>query len=104
VSGSHRAPPLLSAAGRVAACEWAIRTLRTPLNGPLVLDRQGQSGAGPRPHGTDPRYCRRRAHHAGAGVMMPIPGTSTVAHLEENVDAALIELSPDQVCQLDAAT
>jgi aryl-alcohol dehydrogenase-like predicted oxidoreductase len=36
-------------------------------------------------------------------VLLPIPGTSTVAHLEENVNAALIELSPDQVQQLDAA-
>ena len=35
--------------------------------------------------------------------MLPIPGTSTVAHLEENVGAALIELTPDQVEQLDAA-
>jgi aryl-alcohol dehydrogenase-like predicted oxidoreductase len=37
-------------------------------------------------------------------VLLPIPGTSTVAHVEENVGAALIELSPDQVTQLDAAT
>ncbi len=36
-------------------------------------------------------------------VLLPIPGTSKVAHLEENVGAAQIELSPDQVQQLDAA-
>ena len=36
-------------------------------------------------------------------VMLPIPGTSTVAHLEENVDAARIDLSSEQVRQLDAA-
>jgi pyridoxine 4-dehydrogenase len=36
-------------------------------------------------------------------VLLPIPGTSTVAHLEENVGAARIELTPDQVQQLDAA-
>jgi pyridoxine 4-dehydrogenase len=36
-------------------------------------------------------------------VLLPIPGTSTVAHLEENLAAALIELTPDQVEQLDAA-
>ena len=36
-------------------------------------------------------------------VLLPIPGTSTVAHLEENLAAALIELSPEQVRQLDAA-
>src|SRR5712691_7383415 len=33
-------------------------------------------------------------------VLLPIPGTSTVAHLEENVGAALIKLTPDQVRQL----
>jgi len=37
-------------------------------------------------------------------VLLPIPGTSTVAHLEENVDAALIELTPEQVRQLDGAS
>jgi pyridoxine 4-dehydrogenase len=36
-------------------------------------------------------------------VLLPIPGTSTVAHLEENVGAALIELTPDQVHELDTA-
>lgn len=36
-------------------------------------------------------------------VLLPIPGTSTVAHLEENLAAALIELTADQVEQLDAA-
>ena len=33
-------------------------------------------------------------------VMLPIPGTSTVGHLEENVEAALIGLTDDQVAQL----
>jgi aryl-alcohol dehydrogenase-like predicted oxidoreductase len=32
-----------------------------------------------------------------------IPGTSTVAHLEENVAAAAIELTPDQMQQLNEA-
>jgi pyridoxine 4-dehydrogenase len=36
-------------------------------------------------------------------VMLPIPGTSTVAHLEENVGAALVELTPEQIQQLDGA-
>ena len=35
-------------------------------------------------------------------VSLPIPGTSTVAHLEENVAAAEIELSDEQVRRLDA--
>ncbi|MGZ4683887.1 MAG: aldo/keto reductase [Acidimicrobiales bacterium] len=33
-------------------------------------------------------------------VMVPIPGTSSVAHLEENVAAAAIELSPDDIAAL----
>ncbi len=36
-------------------------------------------------------------------VLLPIPGTSKVAHLEENLASASIELTPDQVQQLDAA-
>ncbi|MFB2600165.1 aldo/keto reductase [Herbiconiux sp. P17] len=35
-------------------------------------------------------------------VVLPIPGTSSVAHLEENVDAARIQLSPDELEALDA--
>jgi aryl-alcohol dehydrogenase-like predicted oxidoreductase len=33
-------------------------------------------------------------------MMIPIPGTSSVAHLEENVAAARIELSPDELSDL----
>jgi aryl-alcohol dehydrogenase-like predicted oxidoreductase len=36
-------------------------------------------------------------------VMLPIPGTGKVKHLEENVAAAAIELSDDEFAQLDAA-
>ena len=36
-------------------------------------------------------------------VMLPIPGTSKVAHLEENVAAAALELSAEQVAKLSAA-
>ena len=35
--------------------------------------------------------------------MLPIPGTSTVAHLEENTAAAAIELTDDEFARLDAA-
>lgn len=41
---------------------------------------------------------------ARSPVILPIPGTSTVAHLEENVGAALIQLTPDQAHQLDTTT
>jgi pyridoxine 4-dehydrogenase len=36
-------------------------------------------------------------------VMLPIPGTSSVAHLEENVAAAELTLSPEEIERLDAA-
>jgi len=36
-------------------------------------------------------------------VMLPIPGTSSVAHLEENVDAAALELSDDDLEVLEQA-
>ena len=35
-------------------------------------------------------------------VMLPIPGTSSVEHLEEDVGAAGIELSPDETAELEA--
>jgi pyridoxine 4-dehydrogenase len=38
-------------------------------------------------------------HHSA--VDLPIPGTSSVAHLEENVAAAGLELGPEEVAALD---
>jgi pyridoxine 4-dehydrogenase len=35
--------------------------------------------------------------------VLPIPGTGKVAHLEENVEAARIKLSSDEIAELDAA-
>jgi aryl-alcohol dehydrogenase-like predicted oxidoreductase len=35
--------------------------------------------------------------------MLPIPGTSSVAHLEANMAAATVTLSSDDVAALDAA-
>jgi aryl-alcohol dehydrogenase-like predicted oxidoreductase len=40
---------------------------------------------------------------ARSPVMLPIPGTSTVAHLEENLGAAGLALGADQVASLTAA-
>ncbi|MDQ2728637.1 MAG: aldo/keto reductase, partial [Actinomycetota bacterium] len=36
-------------------------------------------------------------------VMLPIPGTKTIGHLEENCAAATVELSEEQVRSLTAA-
>ena len=40
---------------------------------------------------------------AKSPVMLPIPGTSKVAHLEENVAAAGVRLTEEQVAELTAA-
>jgi pyridoxine 4-dehydrogenase len=40
---------------------------------------------------------------ARAQIMLPIPGTSSVAHLEENMGAAELHLAPEQVEELTAA-
>jgi pyridoxine 4-dehydrogenase len=37
-------------------------------------------------------------------VMLPIPGTSKLAHLEENIAAADLELGPDEWEEIEAAT
>jgi len=39
---------------------------------------------------------------ARSPAMLPIPGTASIEHLEENVGAALIELSPDEIRELSA--
>ena len=41
---------------------------------------------------------------ARSPVMLPIPGTSSVEHLEENLRAASIELSPEQVAEIGSAS
>ena len=38
-----------------------------------------------------------------SAVMLPIPGTSSVAHLEENTAAAALELSDDEVREIEQA-
>lgn len=40
---------------------------------------------------------------ATSPVTIPIPGTSSLAHLEENIGAGSLELSRDQLARLDAA-
>jgi aryl-alcohol dehydrogenase-like predicted oxidoreductase len=41
---------------------------------------------------------------ARSPVLLPIPGTASVAHLEENCGAATVHLSADQAAALTAAT
>ena len=37
-------------------------------------------------------------------VILPIPGTLRVSHLEENVAAAALSLTPDEIGELDAGS
>lgn len=39
-----------------------------------------------------------------SSVMLPIPGTSKIAHLEENVGAAELRLTPEEIGEIEAAT
>jgi pyridoxine 4-dehydrogenase len=41
---------------------------------------------------------------ARSPVMLPIPGTSSVKHLEENIAAAAVKLSDEEIAELDAAS
>jgi aryl-alcohol dehydrogenase-like predicted oxidoreductase len=41
---------------------------------------------------------------ARSAVMVPIPGTSSVAHLEENLGAADVELTADELAELEAVS
>ena len=51
-------------------------------------------------HGATPGQVAIAWLLASSPVMLPIPGTSSVAHLEENVAAAELQLTPDEVAQI----
>ncbi|HEY1571313.1 MAG TPA: aldo/keto reductase [Pseudonocardiaceae bacterium] len=51
-------------------------------------------------HGAAPRQIVLAWLLARSPAMLPIPGTGTVAHLEDNVAAAAIELAPDEIATL----
>jgi aryl-alcohol dehydrogenase-like predicted oxidoreductase len=40
---------------------------------------------------------------AHSPAMLPIPGTSKQHHLDENIDAAFIELSKEEIARLESA-
>jgi pyridoxine 4-dehydrogenase len=56
-----------------------------------------------RRHGATPNQIAIAALLAHSPVMLPIPGTSRVSHLEENVAAAGIELTPEDRRELSLA-
>lgn len=74
---------------------------------PVASGRLAQAG-GPldrlaAEHGVAPGQLTLAWLLARSQVMLPIPGTSSVAHLEENVAAGSIRLSPDEVGLLAAS-
>ncbi|CAN5820624.1 hypothetical protein BH24ACT2_BH24ACT2_06240 [soil metagenome] len=56
-----------------------------------------------RAHGASPAQAALAWLLARSPQMLPIPGTSSVAHLEENLVAAELHLSAEDMAVLDAA-
>jgi aryl-alcohol dehydrogenase-like predicted oxidoreductase len=61
----------------------------------------GPLGAIAKRHGATPAQVALAWLLARSPVMLPIPGTSDLDHLEENVGAASVELSEDEVEELE---
>jgi aryl-alcohol dehydrogenase-like predicted oxidoreductase len=54
-------------------------------------------------HGVTVQQVALAALLAASPVMLPIPGTGSLAHLEENVGAASIQLTPEEIASLATA-
>ena len=81
---------------RIAFIPWfPVATGRLARPGGPLDDLAGRTGASPAQLAL--AWLLHRAE-----VMLPIPGTSSVAHLEENVAAAEVELDADALAALDA--
>ncbi|MGJ6964522.1 aldo/keto reductase [Streptosporangium sp. G11] len=90
---AHRdAEPLLeySEANGIAFIPWF------PLATGKLAAEGGPLAAAAREHGATPSQLALAWLLRRSPVMLPIPGTSTVAHLEDNVSAAAVRLSDDE--------
>ena len=67
------------------------------------LAEPGGRSAGSRAHDATPGQVALAWLLARSPVMLPIPGTASVAHLEENVAAADLTLSDEDIAQIEAA-
>lgn len=96
--GDRSAADLVEACGRdgIAFIPWF------PLNSGALAEPGGAAAEIAERHGATPAQVAL-AWLLSKDHMLPIPGTSTVAHLEENLAAAAVELSADEVATLDAA-
>ncbi|MGI8873768.1 MAG: aldo/keto reductase [Egibacteraceae bacterium] len=73
-----------------------------PLREGRLTRRGGVLGVVARRHGATPAQVALAWLLAHSHVMLPIPGTSSVAHLEENVAAGALELGGDELRWLEA--
>jgi aryl-alcohol dehydrogenase-like predicted oxidoreductase len=74
-----------------------------PINAGALADRGGPVDEIAEATDTTPAQVALAWLLARAQIILPIPGTSTVEHLEENVAAAGLRLTRDQVDELTAA-
>ena len=71
-----------------------------PLASGRLADAGGVVATVAEAHGATPAQIALAWLLARAPVMLPIPGTSTVAHLEQNCAAARLELSDEEIARL----
>ena len=74
---------------------WAILIMMVIAIAPALLIKRSPPGAANAP----PPVFRRRV---SSPVLLPIPGTSSLAHLEENMAARKIQLSPEEWKTIDS--
>ena len=74
-----------------------------PLNAGSLAEPGGAAAEIAERHGAQPGQIALAWLLARSPVMLPIPGTSSVEHLEQNVAAAAIELSDAEVAELNEA-
>src|SRR3954463_11130607 len=74
-----------------------------PLNTGRPAEAGGARAGGAERHGATPAQLALAWLLHRSPVMLPIPGTSKVDHLEDNMKAAALELSDDEVAELEDA-
>jgi aryl-alcohol dehydrogenase-like predicted oxidoreductase len=97
--GDRSAEPVLEACERdgIGFIPWF------PLNTGGLADAGGPLAAIAERHGASPAQLALSWLLHRSPVMLPIPGTSKVDHLEDNMKAAALELSDDEVAELEDA-
>jgi len=80
------------------------RVARVPALGPVEQGAIGGDAAVERvakKHGATAHQVALAWLLARSPMMLPIPGTGSVAHVEENMQAATLRLSPEEVAELN---